>query len=357
MRIAVLFSRLSGYMATCLETLCDEFGAELMVVRIPPAKSAPFDERHFQWMDRLYDRDALSVEGMLDRMREFTPDAIFMAGWFDDGYLQVARAMRQEDVPVVASSDAQWTGSWRQQLGRVVAPWYLHTAIDVLWVAGERQRQLARQLGYTGKRCWTGCYACDWSSFAGVADGETDSERSPSFLYVGRYTPVKGIDVLLDAYRAYRNEYSGSWGLTCAGAGEQKNLLDGTPGVADRGFVQPDQLPHVMREATAFVLPSRREPWGVVLQEAGASKLPLICSDACGAGVHLLQDGYNGYLFESENADHLAECLVRMEAASVEERRDMGERSHELSKQYTPERWARTFVQGLRRIRFNRTPA
>ncbi|RMH39016.1 MAG: glycosyltransferase, partial [Gammaproteobacteria bacterium] len=240
-----------------------------------------------------------------------------------------------------------WTGSLRQRVASVVAPWYLHSAIDVLWVSGERQRQLARRLGYAGARCWSGYYACDWDRFADVYR-RVGSARPRAFLYVGRYVPIKGLDILLTAYRQYRAQVTDPWPLICVGSGEQEVLLQGVEGVYNQGFVQPQDLPEQMAQASAFVLPSRREPWGVVVQEAAAAGMPLICSDVCGAAVHLLQDGYNGYLFESGNASHLSDCMGRVTEAPLAHWEAMSKRSHQLSAQYTPHRWADTLIQGVK---------
>lgn len=344
-RVAVLFSHLSGYMAACLRTLCETHNVELLVVRVPPSENAPFDDRHFDWIDRLYDRGALSTTDMKQLLDGFSPDAVFMSGWFDRGYLKVARAMRKRNVLVVAGSDAQWSGSWRQQGARLIAPWYLHSAIDVLWVAGERQRQFARRLGYRGARCWEGVYACDWDRFAACYNDRRSLPRS--FLFVGRYVREKGLDLLVDAYARYRDRSADPWSLVCAGSGPLETLLEEQEGIENRGFVQPDALPNLMRETGAFVLPSRQEPWGVVVQEAAAAGLPLLCSDVCGAAVHLVQNRYNGYLVQSKSADHLARCMGTLSEQSGEVRSRMGARSHELSKQYTPARWAETLISGI----------
>src|SRR5690606_41668306 len=69
LRIAVLFSRLSGYMAACLKAVHEKYQVELLVVRIPPTSAAPFEERHFAWIDRLYDRADLSQHD-LERLVE-----------------------------------------------------------------------------------------------------------------------------------------------------------------------------------------------------------------------------------------------------------------------------------------------
>lgn len=344
LRIAVLHSRLSPHMAACFRTLRAEYDVELLVVRIPPADNAPFDDRHFDWINQLYDRGSLSTEDMTAMLDSFSPDAVFMSGWFDQGYLSVARTMREQNVLVVAGSDEQWTGSWRQQGARLIAPWYLHSAIDVLWVAGERQRQFARRLGFRGAQCWDGVYACDWEQFT---TGRTGS-LPRAFLFVGRYIRRKGIDLLVDAYATYRERVSDPWPLLCAGSGEEEALLKKQEGIDNRGFTQPDALPSLMKAAGAFVLPSREEPWGVVVAEAAAAGLPLICSEACGSAVHLLRDRYNGYIVQSGSAEHLAHCLAAMSRASDEERLRMGARSHELSKQYTPTQWADTLTTGIR---------
>ena len=346
-RVVVLYSRLSGYMAACLRKLKEVHGTELMVIRYRPASEAPFDADLFVWIDHLHDREDLDRGQMQELVTSFDPDVLFMSGWLDSDYLEIARTMKRRGTPVIAGSDAQWTGSARQQLARIAAPWYLHRSIDVLWVAGERQQILAEKLGFTGGKCWTGVYACDWDSF-GSSGPDRVAPADPFFLFVGRYVHAKGLDVLAEAYTIYRRSVEHAWPLVCVGAGEKGYMIREREGIEDRGFIQPADLPGLMRTASAFILPSRKEAWGVVLQEAAASALPLICSDACGAGVHLVRDGYNGYNVQTGDADHLAEAMVRLARLPASERSAMGRRSHELSRQYTPETWIDTFVSGLK---------
>ena len=346
-RIAVLFSRLSGYMSACLKTLKDDHGVELLVFRYVPASEAPFDAGHFDWIDILHSRNDFSREEIASEVLQFDPQAILMVGWMDDDYLHVARKSKQRGIPVIAGCDTPWKGSFRQHLARMIAPWYLHSAIDILWVAGERQRQLAKRLGYTGEKCLNGYYACEWSQFAHVKDERGTGEREKTFFYVGRYVEVKAIDVLVEAYEKYRASVEDPWKLVCAGAGPLESLLDDKEGIENLGFVQPDQLPALMGKASVFILPSYHEAWGVVVQEAAATGLPLICSDAIGASVHLLQDGYNGFLFETGNVDQLSRRMVMFSEMKDDDVKLMGERSHELSKQFTPERWADTLLGAI----------
>ena len=355
-RIAVLYSGLSGYVTACLRALRSRHGAELLVLRWPIAAEAPFDARLFDGIGAVHDRGTLSDDALDALLDAFDPDGVFMAGWMDKGYVRAAKRLKARGVPIVAGTDAQWRGTPRQHAARLLAPRLLHPAIDVLWAAGERQRQFAERLGYAGRRCWTGYYSADRDHFTpAYARRLAHPPETPHFLFVGRYQPVKGLDTLLAAYRAYRATASAAgetpWPLVCVGKGPLGEELRQAEGVEDRGFVQPDALPGLLAAASAFVFPSRWEPWGVALHEAASAGLPVIASDACGAAVHLLRDRFNGFSFGSGDADHLAQKLTRMARATPEERAEMGRASFALSEQYTPERWADTLVYGFADLR------
>lgn len=354
-RIALLHTRLSSYLAACLRELRRQIGAELLIYAYPPAGVAPFGPVAFAGLGEVRNRREHSDADIERTILEFQPDAALVSGWADKGYMKVCRALRKRGIPVIAGCDTQWKGSLRQQVASWTAPWHVQRSIDVLWVTGERQATLGRALGYHGDHLWDGYYACDWKLFAsrsGEARRTENPKRdkpAPHFLYVGRHVPEKGIDTLVEAYRNYLERLANPWGLVIAGAGPLKSQLVNA-GADDRGFVQPSDLPRLMAESSAFVLPSRFEPWGVVIHEAAASGLPLICSDACGAAVHLLRDSHNGFMFPTGDVEALADRMVAMTEMAEGRRVEWGRVSYELAKQYTPERWAETLVQGLQRI-------
>ena len=350
LRVAILYSTLSGYTAACQRALKEFYDAELMVIYWPVSGEAPYSEAILQPIDHAIDKSRLTRATLRENLERFKPQIALLAGWMDRDYLWAGRFLRKAGVTVVAGTDTQWSGSLRQRLGQLVAPWYLHRAIDALWVAGERQRQLAWRLGYRGLRCFEGYYSADWDLFEGVRE-ERPKPPPSTFLFVGRYLSRKGLDVLVDAYRLYRKRTAQPWKLVTAGTGPLADLLRDEAGVEDRGFVQPENLPPLMREAGGFILPSRREPWGVALHEAAAAGLPLICSDNVGAGVHLLREGYNGYLFRRGSVWELAQAMERLSTLSEAAWADMSARSYELSRQYTPRRWARQLVEGVRALK------
>jgi glycosyltransferase involved in cell wall biosynthesis len=312
------------------------------------APNAPFSRDLLARVGPLRSRAGETAASLLLAAEEFRPDAVLVSGWQDAGYVAACRQLKRKGIPVISGCDTQWKGTVRQRVAGIVAPWHVQRFIDVLWVTGERQRWLAHRLGYRGDRCWSGFYACDVDAFAPAAAVDRGS-REPAFLFVGRYVSEKGIDTLAAAYAEYRRRVAAPWKLVCAGAGALRDRLIAC-GAEDRGFVQPPALPALMAEATAFVLPSTFEPWGVVLQEAAAAGLPLLASNACGASVHLLRSGFNGFAFEPLDSEGLTQAMVTTQHLSALERRTMGEASGALAKQFTPALWASCLEQGIRRL-------
>ena len=352
-RIAILYAELAGYTIACLEALKKKYNAEILLVSWNKANVAPFEFTAMEYAHSVYSRENLTESGLSRIMQEFQPDAIFISGWMDRLYLKVAGKFKKKNIPVIAGIDGQWRGTVRQHVASLFSSLILHSGIDCVWVTGERQARFARKLGYGGEHIWYGLYSCDWEKFSGIY-----RRRGPAkpgkFLYVGRLVNVKGIEHLITAYERYVQVIDDPWELHIAGTGPLQNMIENKSGIRYHGFLQPEKLPSLMEDCGVFILPSISEPWGVVIHEAVAAGMPVICSDACGAGVHLVQDGYNGYIFQSGNVEHLTSQMIQMSSLDNTGFRRMGEASFELSKQFTPGRWADTLINGIERFKKNK---
>lgn len=98
------------------------------------------------------------------------------------------------------------------------------------------------------------------------------------------------------------------------------------------GFQSKEELKKWYRAADVFVLPTREDIWGLVINEAMAQGLPVITTDKCIAGLELVKNGENGYIIPTENSKALAEAITKIFSQDY---RAMGQKSLELICPYT----------------------
>jgi glycosyltransferase involved in cell wall biosynthesis len=340
-RVAILWSELAGYTNACFRALADHPEVDaLFLCHYPPDPSAPFDPAAFDWVDQRARYDTLMAEGRLTAtVANFRPDVVLVTSWHVPGYRAAMRALARRAVRVVCM-DNQWRATFRQRLGVAISRWHVRPLYDLAFVAGERQAEFARRLGFPQRAIRYGMLSCDIDRFAPPAD----AALGRGFVFVGRLVPDKGVDTLAAAYRQYRLQAGDPWPLTVYGSGPLADLLDGIDGVTLAGFIQPDDLPAALHASGAFVLPSQFEPWAVAMHEAAAAGLPLIVTSVCGASVHLAQDGLNGAVVGAGDQEGLAAAFAHIAGLSDAARLAQREMSLALARQFTPGRWADTVV-------------
>lgn len=106
-------------------------------------------------------------------------------------------------------------------------------------------------------------------------------------------------------------------------------------------FKQKNDLENYYKAADVFVLPSRHDVWGLVVNEAMAMGLPVISTYTTVAALELVKDGENGFLYNAGNTNTLLTLLQRLLGDDVL-RHDMGEKSLIKIRPYTIENMAKT---------------
>ena len=110
------------------------------------------------------------------------------------------------------------------------------------------------------------------------------------------------------------------------------------------GFQAPESLPSYFARSDVFVLPSRHDGWGVVVNQALATGIPIITSDAVGAGLDYVRNGINGVTVKAGDVDELYGALQTF-AHNPELVQEWGLKSREMSHALTPEAGAQKWVQ------------
>src|SRR5262249_19447865 len=107
------------------------------------------------------------------------------------------------------------------------------------------------------------------------------------------------------------------------------------------GFKQYNELPVYYGLANAFVHVSTSEQWGLVVNEAIASGLPVIVSNRCGCSPELVNG--NGFTFDPFDEQELPEHLLKMASLSDDERKSLSDATNRISSTFAPEH----FGEGL----------
>ncbi|MBX2972846.1 MAG: glycosyltransferase family 4 protein [Flavobacteriales bacterium] len=354
-RVLVLYTEIAPYVLACLDALVARTGACIELVRWPTNAEAPFDFGAHPGIT-LHDRSTFTDAALLEFAQRVDPDLVIASGWVDKGYLRVCRAMRGKGIPTSMNLDTAWRGDARQWLSTLLARFWMPRTYSHIWATGSRQVAYARRLGSDVGHILTGLYAADVMPFISAfrEARRSRAERYPHrFIHVARYIPTKGQQLLCDAFAELCDQgRAGDWELHLVGTGEQYDQVRNSPSgrhprIVHRGFVQANDVPQVLAEAGVSVLPSLYEPWGVVVQEHACMGLPLLLSDAVGAGERFLQVPANGDLHKAGDKADLQRSLLKVIGTSDADLLRMGDRSAELGASWTPELWAAMAEQHL----------
>jgi 1,2-diacylglycerol 3-alpha-glucosyltransferase len=308
-------------------------------------------------------------ERVEDALQSCSPDAVAIPGWSDKGALAALRWCTETGTPPILMSESTALDEprvgWREWIkGRIVR--LCSTAL----VGGQRHIDYLVELGVPRDQIFTGYDVVDNEHFRQKAT-EIRNQRSnvrkkyglPEnyFLASARFIEKKNLPTLIRSYARYRQLAGNTdnrrqttdnrpWDLVLLGDGplhetlnSQLSALSLQHSVLLPGFKQYEELPVYYGLANTFVHASTTEQWGLVVNEAIASGLPVIVSDRCGCVPELVQD--NGFTFDPMNQHELASRLFEMASLSDDERERLGDASRRIATNLGPNR----FGEGLKR--------
>ena len=339
-----------------IEPVFIELGSEDRGIPWEPDRKAISDSL-VTLVDGAYDESPTSilVRRLLDTLDDVSPDAVATSNYGLAPMRAAARwAKAHGKVSVLMSTttgldrDRVW---WRELWKR----WWIPRHFDAALTVGTASRGYLTKLGMEPDRVWVGHNVVDNEYFASEAKEARSRMKEVRgmlglpdrfFLFVGRLSPEKNLVRLLQAYRQYADGESQPWGLVLVGGGPEGEALTAVANdlaleeVVWAGFKQLGELPPYYALASGFVLPSVSESWGLVVNEAMASGLPVLVSNRCGCATDLVEEGKNGYSFNPYDISEIKERLSMLASLEGSERESMCLKSQEIIADYRLETWA-----------------
>jgi len=295
-------------------------------------------------------------------LEQTNPDVVAVNGWNNFGSLIAANCCVRRGIPMIVMSESARQDEsrtwWKEAMKRRMVDLFAAAL-----VGGQRHVEYLVELGMPRERVFTGYDVVD-NDYFGRRTAEIrnskfeirDKRDLPEnyFLASARFIEKKNLSKLIEAYAEYRRASQVAtkvpWDLMLLGDGPLRETLNSQLSTLNLnacvhlpGFKPYDELPVYYALANAFVHASTIEQWGLVVNEAIASGLPVIVSNRCGCVSELVNG--NGFTFDPTNEDELATRLLEMASLLDQERKQLGDNSYRIAANFAPER----FGEGLER--------
>jgi glycosyltransferase involved in cell wall biosynthesis len=227
---------------------------------------------------------------------------------------------------------------------------------DGFFCYGQRSKEYVASYGIPVQKIFDRCQSAalppDYDVVAIRSHYDSDScAPAPKFLYIGRLAQEKGLEDLLEALRDLRQELPEAK-LDIVGSGplraelaERTRRLGLDSAVAFLGAKSPAEIGRLLMDSTAMILPSHREPWGLVVNEALSYGCPVVVSSICGCLPELVSEGITGYSFPVGDIRALTKAMIAVTRLS-KNRALVARQCLDLIGLYTPERAAAEILRG-----------
>jgi glycosyltransferase involved in cell wall biosynthesis len=262
-----------------------------------------------------------------------------------------------------------WTGIWmtlQTRFHRVAFPVtrWIYRHADSIVVYGEHVKRYLIQLGIESEKIFVAAHAIDNAAYnTPVGEQEKTALRNrlsvktrKVVLYLGRLEEIKGLDYLIKAFA--RLHVDGAVLLLAGDGSLRKNLesLAKEEGIENSvrfaGYVSPKDAQVYYAIAELLVLPSvtmptGKETWGLVVNEAMNQGIPVVATDAVGAAAGgLVRDGFNGFVVPERDSIALAQAIERI-LADGQLREQMSRNASTLIAEWDNERMVQGFEQAI----------
>jgi glycosyltransferase involved in cell wall biosynthesis len=292
-------------------------------------------------------------------------DLLHIAGWGHPILMGAMLTAAMRGIPIIAETDTpppRYEALWRRLSKAILYPALFALPTKFL-PAGSRQAAYLRRYNVKARDIVHAKMTVDTEEIGAFAARFTAQNRSEFrrrhgiagrtktvFLYLGRLEPFKGIQDLFDAFirlRTQRNDVA----LIVAGSGSLEQFV----GDAAASLRSVHYLGHLVGERVweaysavdVLVVPSRREPWGLVVNEAMAAGLPVIVSENVGCADDLVQHDVTGLVVKARMSGSLYSAMLDL-ADNPEKRTRFGAEARALISGWTLAEEARIIASAWR---------
>lgn len=350
-RILILYAEVMEYLLTGINQFKKDFPeSEILLFELDNKKLTNFqfytDNFHYKKKSEYNNyKDFLSV------CESFNPSLVLVSGRMDRHYLRVSRSMKKKGIYTVTLQDTQYNISIRQSIIRTFSLVIYKRYFCGFWGAGSLQTAFGLSLGFSSDNIFEGVYTANTNVFKYQKSYKKSDEIGKTIVYVGRFAEEKNFKLLISLFIKLNKEFKNIHKLILIGGQESFEYGDQ---IKSYPFMSSKELIEYTKDADIFCLPSKNEPWGVVIHEFSLLGFPLLLSNRCGANTKFLINGFNGYSFDPYDSKDFERNLKKMLNLNSDDLQQCGIRSNQLGSKHSPQVWAATLYSILLKAEDNR---
>lgn len=287
------------------------------------------------------------------------PSVVAVAGWATPECFAAITWARSNNRRIVMFSESQEHDAARSHI-RDYLKKRVVSLCDAALVGCAPHATYISNLGIPPERVFYGYDAVDNAYFAEncsaarIDAGATRVALGMPRRYLlasARFVPKKNLPRLVEAYGKAIEGREGTPDLVILGDGPEREAVEAailSEGLVNRihlpGFRGYHDLPALYALSEGFVHVSTSEQWGLVINEAAASGVPIVASTACGATDVLVKDGVNGFVVDACRTESITAGLSHLMDLTEPQRRTMGRKGQDIVADWGPERFARGLI-------------
>lgn len=336
MRVLHVGEYVQGGVATYIRTLlehpdCQDVEDFLICADKNSETNWPLPENHFQYYHyhRSFAQIPLAIHAIRKAIKDIRPDVIYCHSTWAGFFVRIPLLFLKKPCRIIYNAHG-WaflrdTAEWKRRFYAIIER-ILQIQTDAIINVSRYEYNAAVRYGLS-KNNQTVIYSGISSKKGGIDPAVKLPERKINLLFVGRFDPQKGLDILLNAFNACKRDdlHLTVIGDNVVGGGikiEKKN----TNRITFLGWVAHEKLASYYVACDAVIMPSRWEAFGLVAIEAMKYGKPVIASNK-GALPEIVKDGVNGLIFKvdsSRSFKNLLNCI------SIDQLQQMGKKSEHI---------------------------
>jgi glycosyltransferase involved in cell wall biosynthesis len=297
--------------------------------------------------------------GLFNTIRKSKPDILVADGFFKWTLAAIPYKLIH-NVPLIICYERTFHTERNAQWFRTFYRRAITRLTDALCCNGQLCGEYSQWLGMDPAHITYGHMAADTEELVHKASTLSSSEiedlrrkwniQGILILYVGRLITLKGVRQLLEAWAKFEQKYTNKATLMLVGDGDLSDELKtmcrqrNFTGVRFVGSVNYDNIAKYYNASDVLIMPTLEDNWSLVVPEAMACGLPVLCSKYNGCWPELVHGGINGWVFDPLKPDDIMGVLEWC----IDHRKDlksMGEKSRLIVSDFSPENAAKSIFQ------------